>query len=226
MSTAAPPSPAPAGAAIQTVADLLHQLGDIPPQRVLWNPRPGTATEADAIRFIDGDEKRLVELVDGTLVEKPMGQYQARLALVLGRFLDEFLEVNDRGVAYGPDATLRVLPGLIRLPDVSFVSWDQLPGRELPAEAVANLFPDIAVEILSTSNTPAEMARKRREYFTAGTRLVWQIDPDAQTARVYTSAEDYTLVEADGELDGGDVLPGFRLSMQRLFGRAGRRRGS
>ena len=224
--TAAPTLPASPLAGVRTVADLLHQLGDVPPERILWDPLPGTATEADVIRHVDGEDKRLVELVDGTLVEKPMGQYEARVGGMLYRLLDEYAESHDLGVCYPADATLRVLPRQVRLPDVSFVSWPKLPNRELPAESVAALVPDLAVEVLSASNTRREMERKRRDYFAAGVRLVWQIDPDTQTAEVYTAPDVLTAVPADGTLDGGDVLPGFTLPLQRLFARAGRRRGS
>jgi Uma2 family endonuclease len=106
------------------------------------------------------------------------------------------------------------------------VSWTKLPNRELPAESVASLVPDLAVEVLSESNTRREMERKRKDYFTAGVRLVWQIDPDTHTAEVFTKPDDPATIGPDGELDGADVLPGFRLSLARLFERAGRRRAT
>jgi Uma2 family endonuclease len=220
------PPPAPPQPVFETVADLLHQLGDVPPERVLWDPIPGTATEADVIRHVDGDNKRLVELVDGTLVEKTMGAYESRVGGVLFRLMDAFAEELDLGLCYPADATLRVLPKQVRLPDVSFVPWSKLPNRELPAESIAGLVPDLAAEVLSKSNTRREMERKRRDYFTAGVRLVWQIDPDSRTARVYTAAEQYTDIPQDGVLDGADVLPGFKLPLAQLFDRAGKRRGS
>ena len=221
-----PPAPAPAAGTIDTVADLLHQLGDIPANRVLWDPLPGTATEADVVRYVDGDNKRLVELIDGTLVEKTMGAYEGRLGLLVGHFVEDFLEGHDLGIAFGADAPFRILPRQVRLPDVSFVPWTKLPNRELPRESVAPLIPDLAVEVLSESNTRREMERKRKDYFTAGVRLVWQIDPDTKSAEVFTTPDDRAVVGADGELDGADVLPGFRLSLARLFERAGRRRSS
>jgi Uma2 family endonuclease len=221
-----PPIPTAVATTIDTVADLLHQLGDIPAERVLWNPLPGTATEADVIRYVDGDHKRLVELVDGTLVEKPMGYYEGRVGGLIFHFFEDFLEEHDLGLCFGADSTLRLRPGLVRLPDVSFVSWSQIPNRELPAEAVASLIPEIAVEVLSESNTRKEMERKRGEYFRAGSTFVWQVDPDTQTADVYTDPDTFTTIAADGELDGGTVLPGFRLSLKRLFDRAGKRRSS
>src|SRR5579872_2952148 len=107
MSTVSvPPLPSVPASAVPTLADLLHELGDVPPERVLWEPRPGTATVADVIRFVDGDDKRLVELVDGTLVEKPMGYYEGRVGGVIFRYLDEFLEEHDLGVCFAADSTL------------------------------------------------------------------------------------------------------------------------
>jgi len=72
------------------------------------------------------------------------------------------------------------------------------------------------------SNTKAEMNRKRQEYFQAGVRLVWEIDPDARTVAVYTGPEQCTTLTQDQTLDGGDVLPGFTLSLRELFAELGR----
>jgi len=228
MSTATIPNPASAlsPAAINTVADLLDQLGDIPPERVLWDPIPGTATEADVIRHVDGDNKRLVELIDGTLVEKAMGAYESRVGGTVLYFIESFLDDSDLGITFGADATLRILPKQVRLPDVSLVPWSKLPNRELPAESIAGLVPDLAAEVLSKSNTPREMERKRRDYFAAGVRMVWQIDPNTRTAQVFTAPEQATDIPADGVLEGGDVLPGFKLPLATLFERAGKLRGS
>jgi Uma2 family endonuclease len=214
----------PAIANLETVAELLERLGGIPAHRVRWKPYPGTATEKDVITAEAALDKRLCELIDGTLVEKAVGQYESRLALLIGHYLETYLEQekHDLGICYGADAMLRIVPGRIRLPDVSFVSWDKLPNRELPAEPIANLVPDLAVEVLSESNTPREMENKRREYFRGGARLVWEIDPKTQSARVYTDPDTFQEISPDGGLDGGDVLPGFVLPLKRLFARAQR----
>jgi Uma2 family endonuclease len=211
-------------APFQTVADLLHALGDVPAWRVRLIPPPGQATEQDLITA-NTRKERLYELVEGTLVEKGMGHYESRVAGLLFHFAEIFLEEHDLGICYTADCTLRLPAGMVRMPDLSFVSWDKLPDRLLPAEAIASLVPDLAVEVLSESNTQGEMARKRREYFTAGVRLVWEIDPETETAQVFTSANEAVDVPADGSLDGGDVLPGFVVSLRRLFERAGRRAG-
>lgn len=210
---------------IETLADLLARLGGVPLERIRFHPYPGTAVEADVLARPDG-EKRLCELVEGVLVEKPMGYYESRLAAVLIQVLGYYVEARDLGIVLGADATLRLAPHLVRLPDVCFISWRHFPNRELPAEPMPDLAPDLAVEILSRSNTEAEMARKRREYFDAGTTLVWIVDPPTRTARVYTRTEESVHVPVDGALDGGDVLPGFQFSLQEWFDRAGHQRGA
>jgi Uma2 family endonuclease len=210
-------------ARVETLGELLGRVRDVPPERIRMRPYPGTATEQDLITAVESKSGPLCELVDGVLVEKPVGYYESRLASMLIWFLESFLRDHDLGFSLAPDAMIRTVPGQIRLPDVSFVSWSHFPDRLLPAGAILNVTPDLAVEILSPTNTPQEMERKRREYFTGGARLVWEVDPDQRRVRVYTSPEQFTEVTEDGALDGGSVLPGFTLPIRTWFDRAGRR---
>ena len=138
---------------VETVADLLEWLSDIPPERVRMHPWPGTATEDDVIA-IHAREKRPCELVDGTLVEKPTGYDESRLAAELITTLVVFLRQHDLGTVAGPDGMMRLLTGLVRIPDVSFVLWEHLPEQYGPIPPLA---PDLAIEVLSESNTPKEM---------------------------------------------------------------------
>lgn len=212
----------PAIANLETVADLLERLGGIPAHRVLWKPYPGTATEKDLIAVVDGAHKRLCELVDGTLVEKVVAFFEGRLGGVLLHFIETYLDENNSGFCVPADSMMRIVPGRVRLPDVSFISWDKVPNRRVPTEPIADLVPDLAVEVLSKGNTRREMKIKREEYFRGGARLVWEIIPKKQSARVYTSPNRFQEVGPDGALDGGDVLPGFVLPLKRLFARAQR----
>ncbi len=207
--------------AVETVADLLEALGDIPPERVRMHPWPGTATEADVIA-IHAKEKRLCELVDGTLVEKPTGYEESRLAVELIAALVMFSREHDLGTVAGPDGMMRLLTGLVRIPDVSFVRWEHLPEKARPIPLLA---PDLAVEVLSESNTPREMERKLHEYFEAGTQLVWYIDPRKRTVTVYTSPDQLTVLDESQTLDGGNMLPGLLIPLRELFDRASRRGG-
>ncbi len=210
-----------------TVADVLKQLGDIPPRRVRMNPTPGMATERDVLNILD-HENRLCELVDGTLVEKPMGVLEACLAGVIIRLLGNFVEDHDLGIVTAPDGTLRLMPGLVRMPDVAFISWNQLPARKFPNEPIASLIPELAVEVLSESNTRGEMERKLKEYFLAGSQLVWLVDPDTRSVDVHTAPDRFSRLKEGDTLDGGNVLPHFRLPLNQLFARVEkpqRRRG-
>jgi Uma2 family endonuclease len=214
---------------LETLADLLEQLGGIAPQRVRLHPTPGKATERDLIR-INERSNRLYELVDGVLVEKIMGYPEASLALRLGHLLQTFLDKNDLGNLAGADGTLRLMPGLVRIPDLSFVSWDRLPNREVPATPIPDLAPDLAIEVLSEGNTPKEMDRKVREYFVSGVRLVWFVRLDRRTVQVYVAPDESVTLTEGQTLDGGRVLSGLALPVREVFARtargtAGRKRG-
>ncbi|MFI5454400.1 MAG: Uma2 family endonuclease [Isosphaerales bacterium] len=205
--------------AFETIADLLESLGDIPPERVRMHPWPGTATEEDVLA-IHAREKRLCELVDGVLVEKPMGFDESRLAIEIGYSLVDFLHRHDLGTAAGEAGMMRLMAGLVRIPDVSFIRWEHLPQSYGPIPPIA---PDLAVEVLSESNTPKEMERKLHEYFGAGTQLVWYFDPKARTVTVYTAPDQFAVLDESQTLDGGEVLPGLVLPLHELFERASRR---
>jgi Uma2 family endonuclease len=204
------------------MAQLIAYLGDIPPERIRLHPVPGSATEKDVVTARD-HLNRLCELIDGVLVEKPMGYYESRLAAILIYFLEEYLARNDIGFVLGADAMLGILPGQVRLPDVSFFYWNRFPGRILPPGAILRMTPDLAVEILSPSNRLREMERKLRELFAGGTQLVWHVDPDRRAVRVYTASDEFTELDSTQALDGRDILPGFSLPLQHWFTRAGQR---
>lgn len=207
MSSAPTPAAPP-----RTMGEVLRRLGNIDPDRIRFQPPPGTATIADV------EPNKLCELVDGVLVEKPMGWKESFLAAFLIRVLGNFNAERKLGVVCGPDSTQQIALNLVRIPDVSFFLWDRLPDRKLPQEPVPLLVPDLAAEVLSRSNTSAEMRRKREEYFRAGVRLVWLIDPATRTVEVYTSPSDCVTLNDEDELTGGDVLPGFKLAVRELFG--------
>ena len=191
-----------------TLADVLTD--DIPAARVVLVPTPGTATVAD-VEAIRLRERRLCELVDGILVEKTVGASESSLAIVLSYFLMHHVLPRRLGVVLGADGTIRLNPNLVRIPDVAYFSRGRLPGGRLPGDAIPLLVPDLAVEVLSPSNTTAEMERKIRDYFEAGVVLVWYLNPRKRIVRVYEAVDRMKTVDETGTLDGGDVLPGFTL---------------
>jgi Uma2 family endonuclease len=207
-----------------TFADLLERIGDVPLDRIRSKPAPGMATEEDLIAAMEAPRKRLCELIEGVLVEKAVGARESQLACIIIQQLMNHLDQDDLGVVLGSDGPVRLMRGLVRMPDVSYISRDRLPGGELPDEPIADYAPDLAIEVLSRSNTKAEMRRKLRDFFLHGVRLAWLIDPRKQTAEEYTSPEEARQVGKNQVLDAGDVLPGFRLSLKELFARPKRRK--
>jgi Uma2 family endonuclease len=174
------------------------------------------ATEEDLL-YVNDHGGRLCELIDGVLVEKAMGFREAFLAALLLRLMGNFVDNHKLGIVLAPDATMRLFPAQVRCPDVSFFSWDRLPGGELPEEPIPDLAPDLAVEVISKGNTKKEMERKVSEYFGSGVQLVWLIYPKKRTVNVYTSAQVKRVVTQDQPLDGGEVLPGFVLNLTEFF---------
>ena len=205
----------------RTVADLLERLGGIAATRVLLDPRPGEATEQDVVNLHDR-ENRLFELVDGTLVEKVMGFEESRFAAFLIGSLIAYLKTNNVGTVVGADGMMRLFPGLVRIPDAAFISWERFPKGKRKRGQIPAVSPDLIVEVLSKGNTRAEMARKLEEYFRAGVRLVWYVDPKERTVRVHTALDQSALLREDQMLEGGDVLPGFTLSIREWFTEAER----
>lgn len=203
-------------AGVPTLAGVLQRIPDVPHDRICMDPLPGTATEDDALH----SEERLgviCELIDGTLVRKTVGIYESALAAEIIVLLGIFLKKHKLGKLSGPDGPTRLKPGAIKYPDIAFFSNERLKRSPLKGSAAAKVGPDLAIEVLSRGNTPKEMEGKLRDYFAAKVRLVWYIDPKTRTARAWRSLKRCDEIAADGLLDGGDVLPGFKLNLAELF---------
>jgi Uma2 family endonuclease len=200
-----------------SLAELVERLGGIPLRRIRLRPALGCATEEDVIAALEAPRKRICELIDGVLVEKAMGYNESTLATLLLELLSAFVRPRNLGLVTAPDGTIRLWAGRVRIPDVSFTAWDRIPGRRRPRKPIPELAPDLAVEILSKSNTRREMQLKRADYFSVGVRLVWIIDPKTRTVEVYTSPDSFNLLRESDTLDGGDVLPGFTISLREFF---------
>jgi Uma2 family endonuclease len=201
-------------------ADLVERFGPVPLSRIRLDPAPGTASEEDVVEIHD-HEDRLYELVDGVLLEKTVGTYESYLAALLVHLMWAFVKEHDLGIVLGADGMMRLAPGLVRIPDAAFISWARLPGRRIPHDPIADLAPDLAVEVLSKSNTPKEMERKLSDYFAAAVRQVWYVYPDRREVRVYVALGEPTLFTQQQTLGGGDLLPGFSLELQGFFAEPG-----
>lgn len=203
-----------------TLEDVRKHLGGIPASRIHLHPQPGTATIRDLER-LDRQTRGTCELIDGVIVEKQMGWYESLVASVLIQILGPHVQIHKLGIVLGSDAVLRLFPQQARAPDVCFVSKPSL-ARDKPSRSkpIPVLIPDLAVEVLSKSNTPKEIDLKLHQYFTSGVRLAWVIDPKRRIATIHTALTERTPIELDGVLDGGKVVPGFRVTLRELFDQA------
>jgi Uma2 family endonuclease len=204
-----------------TFADVQERVGHVPESRILSFPAPGTATIQD---LLDNSitKGRPCELVDGILVEKTMDWHEGSLGLWIGTFINLYLMENNIGIAAGADGLIRFKLDLVHLPDVSFVRWDSVEDTdeiENPAGAFLEVPPDLAVEVLSPSNTRREMEIKLAEYAKAGVKLVWYVDPEQKEVEVYPrgNPKRKKTLGVEETLDGGDVLPGFTLPVAKIF---------
>jgi len=210
MSTIAPPE------SELTLAELIARVGDVPLRRVRRDPPPGLATEDDVER-VRRDEGRICELLDGVLVEKAVGDFSAFLPIELATFLNNFVRPRRLGWVLGADGFVRLMGTRLRAPDVSFVRRDQRVGGKLPMRGYADVAPALAVEVFSPGNTASELEKKRAEFFEAGTLLFWIVYSERREIVVSTGPNQHRVLTAADVLDGGNVLPGFMLSVAELF---------
>ena len=199
-----------------TVADLHRRFGPIPFERIRQNPPPGSGTVDDVVRLSD-HEDRLYELVDGILLEKTVGLLESWIAMRIKRLLGNFADPRNLGFVTGEAVTFQLDLGLVRIPDVSFISTDRMPGGRIPEEPVPLVVPDLVVEVISKSNTRKEIEEKLDEYFEKGVHLVWIMRPNLRVVDVYGNRDRFTRQTAASQLDGGEVLRGFTVAVSELF---------
>lgn len=196
-----------------SVADLIERLGGIDPDRIRLLPAPGTATEAD----LEVARKPICELIDGSLVEMHNWTSSSYITGNVAAPLGNHIHEHDLGVLAGPGGGVRLGPGLIRSASVTYIPWENLPRGRFPREPFWAVVPALIVQVIDPSNTAAEIGRKLREFFAVGCQLAWVIDWQARTARVYPAADRFAVLDETGVLDGGVVLPGFRLPLADVF---------
>jgi Uma2 family endonuclease len=158
------------------------------------------------------------ELAAGLLVSEPIPlPRHGQIELRLGRLLADFADEAGLGVVLTEAGFLLSRnPDTVRGPDVAFVRRDRFDADEA-ARSFFRGAPDLAVEILSPSNRPAEMHSKIADYLAAGASLVWVVDPGRRNVTVYRSLLDRRRLEAGDTLDGGEVLPGLTIPLVELF---------
>jgi Uma2 family endonuclease len=166
------------------------------------------------------DNDILYEVVNGQIVEQPtMGSYSTVLASDLLVYLGSFAKANHLGKAV-TEMLFRIDPAknLQRRPDVAFVSDGRWPrNRPWPIQSPWDVVPDLAVEVVSPSNTAEQVVAKVREYFEAGVQRVWVVYPEEALFYVYEAPTQVRILQRGDTLDDALLLPGFQLPLAELF---------
>jgi Uma2 family endonuclease len=163
-----------------------------------------------------------LELIDGEIiVMSPSSAKPSIIGAIVLRYIGDFVEKNDLGYVSGADGAYELSPGNTLAPDVGFVAKTRLstiPDRFFP------IAPDLAVEVVSPTDSVKKTLRKAAMYLAAGTKLVLIFYPDDQTVDVCRPAPEGSAsamlreeLTIDGILDGGEVLPGFQLAVRDVF---------
>ncbi|MGH7587481.1 MAG: Uma2 family endonuclease [Gemmatimonadota bacterium] len=157
-----------------------------------------------------------MELVRGDVVREPLAGFEhGVVAARIASCLQTFVRRHRLGKVVGASGfVLFDDPPTVRAPDVAFVARDRLPADP---RGFARLAPDLAVEIVSPSNTISELQEKVFDYLDAGTPLVWVVEPRGRTVTVYRSRDEIRILTSGQEIEGGEVLPGFRIEVSEFF---------
>ena len=161
----------------------------------------------------------ILELIRGEVKRmSPTGITHGILCTEVAAALRDFVTANDLGVVCGAETgfLLERDPDTVLGADAAFISHERFAKIEDP-DKFGPFAPDLAVEVMSPSNTMREMEEKVALYFAAGARAVWGFNPKKKTVAVYTSPTDFYVLNENDTLEGGEVLPGFKLELSKLF---------
>lgn len=160
------------------------------------------------------------ELVEGELrTMSPAGGAHGALAFNFSLILGSYVKAHNLGVCFGAETGFKLTsnPDTVLAPDAAFVRRERIPADGIPKKFWAGP-PDLAVEIMSPSDTVAEAGRKASDWLAAGTLAVWVVNPKKRTVTVYRSAEEVETLDEKDYLEGGEVVPGIRCEVSEIFG--------
>lgn len=157
---------------------------------------------------------RLFELINGEIVEKMASFTPSRIAARISHKISSYLDQNDIGYVTGADGSYILSPEHEFMPDVGYISKERLPQE--PEREVQGA-PDLAVEVKSPTDSKRGLRQKAEDYLRFGTKLVWLVFPEEKRIEVYEPDQDVLEFGIDDTLDGGDVLPDFKLAVRDIF---------
>jgi Uma2 family endonuclease len=185
---------------------------------MLNRPSDEPRLSIEAFERLPEEDEYLLELVHGRIVREPRpGHEHGRIVANITFHLRRFVDTTKQGAVFVESGfALPQQPATVRGPDVSFVAAEHLNSPDL-MPTFPELAPDLAVEVVSPSNTAADLHAKVREYLNAGSRMVWVIYPRDRTAVAYRASGDAVVLGEDDQLEAREVLPGFTVRLAELF---------
>ena len=175
-------------------------------------------TAEDLLLMKHDDAGKRYELVRGELQEMPpAGGYHGNVAFTIASIIGEYIRGKDLGVGFTAETGFVTgrAPDSVRAPDVAFVSNERLGGRA--PDGFVQTAPDLAVEVVSPNDTAVAVDGNVKEYFDAGTRLVWVVYPGTRSVSVHRSPGGVTTLTEGDSLHGEPVFEDFQVRVSELF---------
>lgn len=172
-----------------------------------------TASEFDEFVDLAENADRLFELIGGEIVEVPSNPYSSKIASRINRYLGAYVDDNDLGHVTG-EAGGYIVAGERYAPDVAFISKERQP--DLPQHGYNPNPPNLAVEVVSPTDTDKRLRIKIANYLAAGT-IVWVVYPETQEVEVYHPGMPVKILDTDDVLTADDILPDFKLPIKDMF---------
>jgi Uma2 family endonuclease len=175
------------------------------------------ATEEDVTLMRDS-QRRIVELVDGILLEKTMGSRESEIAALLIRIFGNYVQPRKIGRVLGEAGMYRLKSGLVRIPDVSFLSQERYTSvADIKDQRIWAVVPNLSIEVISESNSQKEMDDKLNECFEFGVEEVWYVTPFDRTIRVFYKLDESVTVDAASNFEHSRLFPELQFSVQEIF---------
>ena len=157
------------------------------------------------------------ELVDGELVDMDGAPKHGILTIRIGRLLDEGIGALGLPMVVGVSTGFQMSIHTLRFPDVHVTSWARMAAYDEAEGAFPRFAPDVAIEVVSPSNSPSELARKTGEYFANGARAVWVVDPETRTVVIRRPGQRERVYGVGDVLSGEPEIPGFACPVADIF---------
>ena len=157
------------------------------------------------------------ELVDGELFDMDGAPRHGRVTLSIGRLMDDHVAKAGLPFDVGISTGFQMSPHTLRFPDVHVTRWERMAEYDEDAGGWPRFAPDVAIEVVSPGNTPAELARKTGEYFANGTQAVWIADPVPRTVAIRRPGVADQVFGVDDVLSGEPEIPGFICAVAEIF---------